>query len=131
MKSPILLDIVDLFFLIFHSVLILFNLFAWIWKPLRKWHLVTISLTLASWVFLGFFYGWGYCPLTDWHWEVLRQKGISDLPNSYISYLIERILHIKLPPKVVDAFTLSLAVLAFMISLKVNFWRNKGNQEKS
>lgn len=125
MKSPILLDFADLFFLIFHSALILFNLFAWIWIPLRKWHLLTISLTLASWVFLGFFYGWGYCPLTDWHWGVLRQKGISDLPNSYISYLIERILHVKLPHKVVDAFTLSLAVVAFMISLKVNFWRNK------
>lgn len=127
MKSPLFLDIADLFFLIFHSGLILFNLFAWIWRPLRKWHLLTISLTLVSWVFLGIFYGWGYCPLTDWHWDILRQKGISDLPNSYISYLIERILQVNISGSTVDILTLMLAITAFLISLKVNFWPRNPN----
>jgi hypothetical protein len=121
MNSPWFLDFADYFFTIFHSVLILFNLFAWIWKPLRKWHLWTISLTFASWVILGIWYGWGYCPLTDWHWDILRQKGVRNLPNSYISYLIQRVLNLTLPAKTVDTLTLVLALAALILSILVNF----------
>jgi hypothetical protein len=121
MNSALFLDLADYFFLAFHSLLIIFNLFAWIWKPLRMWHLITISLTFASWIFLGIRYGWGYCPLTDWHWEILRKKGVMDLPNSYIAYLMERIIHLKLPPQLVDIMTVGLAFIALVISLIVNF----------
>ncbi|WP_291786172.1 DUF2784 domain-containing protein [Cecembia sp.] len=121
MTNPLFLDLADYFFMVFHSALILFNLFAWVWKPLRVWHLWTISLTFASWVVLGIWYGWGYCPLTDWHWEVLRQKGFENLPNSYISYLLQRILKIHISAKTVDTLTLSLALLALVLSIWVNF----------
>ena len=125
MKSSLFLDIADYFFLTFHSSLIIFNLFAWIWKPLRKWHLITISLTFVSWIFLGIWYGWGYCPLTDWHWEILRKKGITGLPNSYISYLLERLLGLNMSPQVVDILTFSLAFIALLISIFVNFRKKK------
>lgn len=121
MDDSFFLNFGDIFFTTFHSLLILFNLFAWIWKPLRKWHLASISLTFASWVLLGIWYGWGYCPLTDWHWEILRKKGEQNLPNSYVSYLIERLLGLKLAPRSVDALTLGLALLALFISLFLNF----------
>ena len=121
MTNPLFLDLADYFFMVFHSALILFNLFAWVWKPLRVWHLWTISLTFASWVVLGIWYGWGYCPLTDWHWEVLHQKGFENLPNSYISYLLQRILKIHISAKTVDTLTLSLALLALVLSIWVNF----------
>ncbi|EKB49083.1 hypothetical protein B879_02270 [Cecembia lonarensis LW9] len=121
MDNKLFLDIGDYFFTVFHSLLILFNLFAWIWKPLRKWHLWTISLTFSSWIILGIWYGWGYCPLTDWHWEILRQKGVYNLPNSYISYLLARILKLELPAKTVDLLTLVLALAALIISIWVNF----------
>jgi len=115
--------LIDYFFLAFHSALVLFNLFGWIWKSLRKWHLAIISLTFASWGILGIWYGWGYCPLTDWHWDILHSLGEDNLPNSYISYLLQRLLAIRVPDRWVDMLTLGLALLALAASVKVNFFR--------
>ncbi len=115
----------DYFFTIFHLALILFNLFGWIWKPLRKAHFITISLTLASWFILGIWYGWGYCPFTDWHWQVLRELGHIGLPSSYISFLVTRISGYKPPAQWVDGLTLGFALLALIISIKVNFFRRR------
>lgn len=116
-----ILVIADYFFLIFHTLLILFNLFAWLWKPLQRWHFIVISLTFASWFILGIWYGWGYCPFTDWHWDVLREKGVSDLPNSYITYLIQRYFGADPSPDLVEYGTVGFAFLALVISIKVNF----------
>ena len=125
LKVTHMLVIADYFFTIFHLLLILFNLFGWIWKPLRKMHLVIISLTLASWFILGIWYGWGYCPFTDWHWQVLRELGYTGLPTSYISFLVARISGYTPPADWVDGLTLGFALLAFVVSLKVNFARRK------
>jgi hypothetical protein len=120
-----MLQLGDIFFTVFHTLLILFNLFAWIWKPLRRWHLATISLTLASWVILGIWYGWGYCPLTDWHWDILRELGKTNLPNSYITFIIKRLSGLDVNPNLVDTMTLIFALLALAISIKVNFFPRK------
>jgi hypothetical protein len=117
----------DYFFLIFHTLLILFNLFGWIFKPLRKLHFVVILLTFACWFGLGIWYGWGYCPVTDWHWTVLRKLGHTHLPSSYVGYLIQRALGIRMPPLGVDMMTVGLAILALIASIKVNFFYNKKN----
>ncbi|MCF1749688.1 DUF2784 domain-containing protein [Mariniradius sediminis] len=116
------LVLADWFFVVFHSSLILFNLFGWIWKKTRKAHLITISLTLLSWGFLGIWYGWGYCPLTDWHWQVLEKLGKTNLPNSYISYLLDRVLGWQPGEKWVDGGTLVLTLWAFGMSVWMN-WR--------
>src|SRR5690554_1709398 len=121
-QNPDILHFIDYFFVAFHTALILFNLFGWIWKPLRKWHLAVISLTFASWGILGIWYGWGYCPLTDWHWDILNKLGKKNLPPSYISYIIQRLLNIQLPDIWVDGLTLGLALIAFAASVKVNFF---------
>lgn len=120
-----MLELADLFFVVFHTALILFNLFAWLYKPLRRWHLLTIGLTFASWIILGIWYGWGYCPLTDWHWDVLRKLGHRDLPSSYISYLLQRVFGLQLPDHWVDGITLTAALLALVFSIKVNFFSAK------
>jgi len=52
--------VLDVFFLVFHTLLILFILSGWIWKRTRKANLVVILLTAASWGILGIFYGFGY-----------------------------------------------------------------------
>jgi len=121
-NNPGFLQFIDYFFVVFHTTLILFNLFGWIWKPLRKAHLIIISLTFASWGILGIWYGWGYCPLTDWHWDVLDRLGIDQLPKSYISYLLQRILDLHLSDITVDIVTLSFALAALAASVKVNFF---------
>lgn len=124
-ESATLYQLADYFFLTFHTALILFNLFAWIWKPLRKAHLMVITLTFASWGILGIWYGWGYCPLTDWHWDVLYRLGQEELPPSYISYLLQRTLSWYLPDTTVDILTLGLSLVALAASVKVNFFSGR------
>lgn len=114
-------ELINIFFLVFHALLILFNLFGWIWKPLRKANLITLGLTGASWTFLGIFYGWGYCPLTDWHYQVLYKLGETDLPDSYIQYLLQQFFNIYPSQSATDNWTLILFLVALAFSLIFNF----------
>jgi hypothetical protein len=110
----------DWFFFVFHLALVLFNLFGWIWRKTRKWNLLALLLTFASWFFLGLFYGIGFCPLTEWHWQILRELGRTGLPPSYVSYLIYRVSGHELPANLVDNATVAGAFIAFFISLTLN-----------
>ena len=110
----------DIFFIVFHSSLIVFNLFGWIWKKTRKANLITLSLTGASWFILGIFYGIGYCPLTDWHWRVLVRLGKADIPYSYIKYLIDRLFGTDINVQLVDYSTAILFFLALGFSVYFN-----------
>jgi len=113
--------ILDIFFVVFHSFLILFNLFGWIWRRTRIWNLVTLLLTGASWVLLGWIVGVpGYCPLTDWHFSVLEKLGRTDLPNSYVKYLADRITGLDFNSGTVDKITLYAFLAALIISLVLN-----------
>ncbi len=100
-----MLQFIDVFFVVFHSALILFNLFGWIVPRLRKAHLVCVLLTGGSWFVLGLFYGIGYCPLTDWHWQVLMKMGETGLPASYVQYILERITGISISARTADLAT--------------------------
>ena len=111
----------DILFVVFHTALIIFNLFGWIWKPTRRLNLITLLLTGASWFILGIFYGIGYCPLTDWHWQVLHKLGIYDVPNSYVQYLIGRVTGLYLKPELADTFTVVFYFLAVVLSVYYNF----------
>ena len=111
----------DIFFVIFHTSLIFFNLFGWIWKKTRRANLYLLLLTGASWGGLGLFYGLGYCPLTDWHFRILEKMGISNLPNSYIKYLADRITGMSFNQDIVDSLTLYLYLAALVISLAINY----------
>jgi hypothetical protein len=113
--------ILDVFFLLFHSSLIIFNLFGWIFRKTRFWNLVTLSLTGASWIILGIIVGTlGFCPLTQWHFNVLQKLGENDLPSSYVKYLVDRITGYDINPAVVDKATLYSFLAALTISLFLN-----------
>jgi len=113
--------LLDYFFLYFHFLVVLFNLFGWIWSKTRKWNLALLLLTGASWFILGIFYGIGYCPLTDWHWTVLCKLGVTNLPYSYIKYILLRILGINLSDGLVETLTGISFAIAFICSLVFNF----------
>lgn len=114
-------QILDIFFVVFHSSLILFNLFGWIWRKTRTINLITLLLTGASWLFLGLLYGTlGYCPLTDWHFNILLKLGKTDLPDSYIKYLADRITGLNLNASLVDHVTLYAFIAALILSLFFN-----------
>lgn len=114
-------QLLDIAFLIFHSGLILFNLFGWIWETTRRWNLATLLLTAFSWFGLGIFYGWGYCPCTHWHWMVRRKLGDISMPNSYIQFLIEEMTGATFKASLVDFFTVVLFSAALLISIFLNF----------
>jgi hypothetical protein len=113
--------ILDIFFIIFHTSLIFFNLFGWIWRKTRVLNLIILGLTGASWLFLGLIVGTlGYCPLTDWHFNVLGKLGETGLPSSYVKYLADRLTGLDLNTSLVDHITLFAFLAALTISLVLN-----------
>jgi len=110
----------DVFFFIFHVLLIGFNLFGWIPERLRKWNLLTLGLTAFSWFVLGIFYGFGYCFLTDWHWQIRDQLGYANPYNSYIHFLVSTIFSIDVSAEIVDLFTGILFAAAVIMSVITN-----------
>ncbi len=113
----------NIFFFGFHTSLILFNLFGWMWKKTRKANLIVLLLTLASWFILGIWYGFGYCPCTDWHWQVRMKLGYTDMPYSYIKFLIDRLLGLDVNALLVDYLTVGAIFLALSASIYSN-WRD-------
>lgn len=113
-------ELLDIGFIIFHTSLILFNLFGWIWETTRPWNLATLLLTAFSWFGLGIWYGFGYCPCTHWHWLVRRELGYSNMPDSYIRFLIRELTGVDLNAALVDTSTAILFFLALLISLYLN-----------
>lgn len=120
--------LLDIVFLVFHTALVLFNLTGWIWQRTRRMHLLTLGLTVASWVGLGVFFGWGYCPCTDWHWRVKRALGEADLPNSYVKYYLDRISGMAWDPRRVDAAVVLVTLVVLGLSLWFN-WRDWRSQK--
>jgi hypothetical protein len=110
----------DFFFTGFHTALIIFNLFGWIHPKIRKINLITLLLTGGSWFILGIFYGIGYCPLTDWHFRVLEKLGETNLPGSYITYLLARYTGHHFNEAWIDRITLICYIAALVISITLN-----------
>lgn len=114
------LKFLDVFFVIFHTSLIVFNLLGWIFKTTRKINLIILLLTGISWFVLGLKFGIGYCPFTDFHWKVLHKLGHQNLPNSYIEYLLERITGINFKAGIIDPIVLIGFFVAITISIFLN-----------
>jgi hypothetical protein len=120
-----LYHVLDYFFLIFHTLLTLFNVFGWIWHKTRLANFITLVLTGLSWFGLGLFYGMGFCPLTEWHWQVLQKLGHHDLPYSYIKYIIGRLSGIDINAGLMEISTVLIFFFAFFVSGYLNFFRRK------
>ena len=120
MENQALLQIGNTFFFVFHIALIFFNLFGWIPRSLRKWNLVTLLLTAMSWFVLGIFYGFGYCFLTDWHWQIREKLGYSTESNSYIHFLITELTSLSFDERIVDTWTAIVFFVAFAVSIYIN-----------
>ena len=112
--------LLDYFFIILHTILILFNLFGWLVPKFRIYNLFFILLTFGSWIFLGFWYGFGFCPLTEWHFQVLEKLGQKNLPDSYIKYMLDRLIGLNLNEKFINVITFLALLIAFIFSLYTN-----------
>ena len=120
-----MLTFLDIFFTIAHLAFTGFNLTGWIWKKTRTIHLITLTLTIASWFILGIWHGWGYCFLTDWHWDVKEKLGERNLPNSFIKYFADKISGKDINPSLIDNVTLGCLIFAIAAAVYVNFFMKK------
>jgi len=122
-----ILDIINVLFFVFHTLLILFNVFGCLVPSWRSANLITLLLTVFSWLVLGFWYGWGYCICVDWHWHVRELLGYQNPSPSYIHFLVLKITGMDVPIHLVDAITVIGLFLALTISGYLNFkkWENR------
>jgi hypothetical protein len=112
-------EILNVVFFIFHTAWIVFNCLGWMWQRTRPWHLAMVSLTALSWFGLGVRYGWGYCPCTDWHWQVRARLGHDD-PPSYIQLLIRELTGTDPGPTLADTLAVITLVVVALLSAVLN-----------
>jgi hypothetical protein len=112
-------------FFVFHTALILFNVFGWIHPKTRKWNLASLLLTLAGWTVLGIWYGVGYCLCTDWHWQVRKAMGIEETADSYIVLLVRNLSGWDPPISLANtvAMWVYIGALAMSVALNVRDYR--------
>lgn len=115
-----MLEFLDYFFFVFHTVLIFFNLFGWVWKKTRLLNLIVILLTAGSWGILGIWYGFGYCPFTDWHWRVRMELGHEIMTGSYIKFMADALTGMDWDPGTLRIFTVGGLSAALCASLYTN-----------
>ncbi len=114
------MEFLNIFFEFLHISIIVLNIFGWILKKTRKANLVLLFFTAISWFGIGWFYGFGYCLITDWHWQIKRDLGQTNLPYSYIKLLIDRIFSIDFSPAKTDIITSVAFMIAFSMSIILN-----------
>lgn len=113
-------QLLNIFFFIFHTVLIFFNTLGWMFPATRRWNLITLGATAFSWFVMGIWYGWGYCFCTDWHWAVRRKLGFHDESHSYIHFLVLQLTGKNVSVRLTETVTL----IVFLISIVVSVWLN-------
>jgi hypothetical protein len=122
------LHLQDLLYTLLHLVIIGFNLLGWIWPATRKLHFISVLLTAGSWLILGIWFGIGYCPITDWQWQVKEKLGEGNLPVSFIKYYADKISGQSINAALIDYLTAISFAAAALLSVYVNFIRRKGSQ---
>lgn len=113
-------NLLDYFLDFVHLFLIFFNLFGWISKKTRVYNLICLLATLSCWFIVGLWYGIGYCPLTDYHWEVKTQLGHENLPPSYIKYLLDGIFSANFSSRFIEILTMLSTAISFILSVYLN-----------
>lgn len=119
------LHVLDFIYTLVHLLIIGFNLFAWAFRATRRLHLYGVAVTLACWLILGIWYGIGYCPVTDWQWQVKAQLGEQNLPNSFVKYYADQISGQSVDANLIDIVTAGSFLLSIIISVYLNFFSKK------
>ena len=129
--STTMLQLADYLLFGLHIVVIVINLFGWIFRKTRRIQLITILATTFSWIVMGIWYGWGYCFLTDWEWDIKMKLGESDLPYSFVQYLSNNILGMDLTSSFVDSITLIAFLVALVAGITVNYLDYRRNKKSA
>ncbi len=120
-----MIELLDLFLTFIHLIIIGFNLFGWVSPFTRKAHFICVIATAASWFLLGIWFGIGYCPVTDWQWQVKSKLGEHNLPASFIKYYADKISEKNISAAFIDRVTVISFAVSAMLSVYVNFIKKK------
>jgi len=116
-----MLQFLDILLSIVHLAIVGFNVIGWMFKKTRKAHFISIVLTTSSWFLLGIWFGMGYCPFTDWQWQVKEKLGERNLPSNFIEYFAEKFTGIDFDARFVNnMIAISFGIVA-LLSIYVNF----------
>ena len=115
-----MLEFLNFFFFVFHTVFTFFNITGWAFRKTRRLNLATLLLTAFSWFVLGIWYGWGYCFCTDWHWQVREKLGFHDQRQSYIQFLVYKLTGKLFNEELVNYTTLIVFLLSLALSILLN-----------
>jgi hypothetical protein len=116
-----MLQFLDILLSIVHLAIVGFNLLGWRYKKTRKAHFISIVLTASSWFLLGIWFGMGYCPFTDWQWQVKEKLGERNLPSNFIEYFAEKFTGIDFDARFVNNMIAISFVIVALLSIYVNF----------
>jgi len=114
-------ELLDWFFHVVHLTIIFVNVFGWIFSRYIRVHLICVLTTAFSWFIMGIWYGLGYCFITDWQWQVKMKLGETNLPASYITFILQKMGIYQIPSNFIERATLIIFLLALIISLYLNF----------
>jgi hypothetical protein len=107
----------------------LVNLLAWIPKSTRKLHMIILVLTIVSWIGLGYFFGWGYCILTDWHWDILEYLGERPFHSAFVAYFFDRVFNVSMSNHFSNIITIAGLIFGLSGAIYVNIiipkWKKK------
>lgn len=124
-ESLLWLHVGDIGLNIFHTVFILFIMFGWMSKKTLRSHAIALFCVLISWLGIGYWYGFGYCFLTDWHWSIKQQLGETDLPPSFIAYFLDRVLGLSISNSTVNTLAYGFLILSIVMSTILNLKSKK------
>jgi len=120
-----MLIFLDILYTVLHLIIIVFNLTGWMFESTRKVHLFVVGITCFCWLILGIRYGFGYCPLTEWQWEVKARLGENDLPASFITFLINNLLGGKVSENLITNGTGIVFLVVVVITVYLNFFKRR------
>jgi hypothetical protein len=120
-----MLHLADIALYVIHLSIIVYSLIGWAWPRGRRAHLIFLGVIFACWFGIGLAlgYGFGYCPLTDWHWQLKTQLGASyaALPNSFIKHVWDGALLWPISARAADILTFVAFFASVAITIYLNF----------
>ena len=102
---PLHLRLLDLLMHALHLSVIGFFLVGWLLPSLLLWHFLLSLSILFSWLVLGYFFGFGYCLITDLQWRLKASMGEQPETPYYVKYMLNRCGGAHVPAHLSDAVT--------------------------
>ena len=113
----------NIFFHLVHISIIFFFLFGWTSDRTIVAHFILSVLILISWCGLGYFYGFGYCLVTDIQWKIKRRMGDEPYTKYYIKYMVDKVTGQQTSAQIINrittySFFVILGISASQVMLK-------------